>query len=73
MPVKIILKTGEQLEGHTATRYVLTQESQIEHQLAQITTWEEQGTTGTYAQGCKMWLTSHGEYAILDAKSIHFD
>ncbi len=72
-PVSLSLTNGQVLQGHMPARYVGSEEASDAARLGRETLWREQGRTGTFGIGQKMWMHNAGDCALHDVRECHFD
>lgn len=71
-PVSLALTNGQVLQGHVPARYPGAEVASDSIRLGHQTQWREQGRTGTFGSGQKMWMHNAGEWAMRDIRECHF-
>lgn len=71
-PVSLVLASGEVLQAHLPARYPGSEAGSDAVRLGRETHWREQGETGSFGLGQKMWMHGGGEWALLDVRECHF-
>ena len=71
-PVSLSLTNGQTLQAHMPARYAGSEHANDAARLGRETLWREQGTTGTFGIGQKMWMHNNGDWAMHDVRECHF-
>lgn len=71
-PVSLSLVNGQTLQAHMPARYAGSEHASDAARLGRETLWREQGSTGTFGIGQKMWMHDAGELALHDVRECHF-